>query len=223
MGHCLICGKRSPLISNSPGLCRECIIAGSARASFFGKKAHERARAGFGLPKEPPRAETGIKCRLCLNECTISAGLSYCGLRKPEGEKILAPSAHSANLSYYFDPLPTNCVADWSAREERAPVIPNTPTGTAQNMGIRTWPFSIGLAPSTAFFARTGTFVTMPLKNRKSLIRSSLRSLTSALPASAFLEETPHPSFPIPYTFLAWPGKKLEVGSCAFAGRLTVP
>lgn len=76
--------------------------------------AHERARKLFNLPAYPPRDGTGWRCRLCVNECRLGPGSrSYCGLRSNEGGKIRGATATRANLSWYYDPLPTNCVADW--------------------------------------------------------------------------------------------------------------
>jgi len=40
-------------------------------------------------------------------------GRSFCGLRYNEGNKLKGATADKANVSWYYDPLPTNCVADW--------------------------------------------------------------------------------------------------------------
>jgi pyruvate formate lyase activating enzyme len=49
-----------------------------------------------------------------VNECRIpEGGLSYCGLRKNINGKLTGVSPDEGNLSWYYDPLPTNCVADW--------------------------------------------------------------------------------------------------------------
>jgi len=66
------------------------------------------------LPSYPPRAEQGKTCHICVNECSIAeGGISYCGLRTNIGGKLSGVSANLANVSWYYDPLPTNCVADW--------------------------------------------------------------------------------------------------------------
>jgi pyruvate formate lyase activating enzyme len=38
---------------------------------------------------------------------------SYCGLRRNEGGRVAGATATWGNVSWYHDPLPTNCVADW--------------------------------------------------------------------------------------------------------------
>jgi len=53
----------------------------------------------------PPLYETGVeRCRLCSNECS---GTAFCG--KPEYGK----------LTYYEDPLPTNCCNAWFCKGSR--------------------------------------------------------------------------------------------------------
>jgi len=39
--------------------------------------------------------------------------MSYCGLRSREASKPKGATADKANVSWYYDALPTNCVADW--------------------------------------------------------------------------------------------------------------
>ncbi|MGC8754411.1 MAG: radical SAM protein [Thermosulfidibacteraceae bacterium] len=40
-------------------------------------------------------------------------GYGYCGLRKNLNGKLIGPGSKEARVSWYLDPLPTNCVADW--------------------------------------------------------------------------------------------------------------
>jgi pyruvate formate lyase activating enzyme len=51
---------------------------------------------------------------LCANRCRIGEGRwGYCGLRKNRGGRIQGVGASKGKLSWYLDPLPTNCVGDW--------------------------------------------------------------------------------------------------------------
>jgi len=78
------------------------------------EKAHSRAREPFALPRKPPKAEKGRSCYLCANECRVVLGeKSYCGLRTNKGNKLVGATAEKGNVSWYYDALPTNCVADW--------------------------------------------------------------------------------------------------------------
>lgn len=111
---CKNCGRESPLISQSLSLCPDCIRHQFVQVLPIIKQAHYKARKPFALPPYPPRAEGGKACRICINECSIAeGGVSYCGLRTNVGGKLKGATANLANVSWYYDLLPTNCVADW--------------------------------------------------------------------------------------------------------------
>lgn len=114
MSQCKICQNTSPSISNALGVCLACIRQRPDKALPYAMKARKRSRAAFGLPVTPPCDYSGINCKLCVNECRIpEGGTGYCGLRKNDKGSILDISTASGKLSWYHDPLPTNCVGDW--------------------------------------------------------------------------------------------------------------
>ena len=111
MGQCRLCGREAEEISEFLGLCGACLRAGVPGARERIDEAHALAREGFGLPLEPP-AE-GRACRFCVNACRIPAGgHGYCGVRQRRGGRLVG-GVTTANVSWYHDPLPTNCVAAW--------------------------------------------------------------------------------------------------------------
>ena len=111
---CQYCGEKSPLISQALGLCLDCIRKNFDQVFPLIEKAHSQARRSFNLPPQPPHSEAGISCRICVNECHIPSGSkSYCGLRTNRENKLEGATARKGNLSWYYDALPTNCVADW--------------------------------------------------------------------------------------------------------------
>jgi len=98
---CENCGTISSFISVELGVCLQCI-------------RNYPERAAFGLPEEPPRDPAGILCPIWANQCQIpEGGLGYCGLRWNRGGQLMEASPQEGKLSWYHDPLPTNCVADW--------------------------------------------------------------------------------------------------------------
>lgn len=114
MGICKICGESSSYISKYLRICGKCIKYSPQKALPFVLKAHEESRTPYGLPIKIPKAEKGIQCKICANECKIpESQYGYCGLRKNENGKLLTPAYGQGKLSWYLDPLPTNCVADW--------------------------------------------------------------------------------------------------------------
>ena len=114
MGKCLNCGKEEKLIAGVLGLCQSCILHDFKRYEPHIQKVHQVSREAFGLPLQPPRDKGGIQCNFCFNQCLLGPGSKgYCGVRKNvEGGRI-RPSPKEGFFSWYYDPLPTNCVADW--------------------------------------------------------------------------------------------------------------
>jgi len=114
MGRCALCDQDSPLISESLELCAACIKRAPDRALPKARLLHAATRRPFGLPEQPPRSEGGLRCALCANECTMTEGESgYCGVRRNRRGRLVASGGGLAKVSWYHDPLPTNCVASW--------------------------------------------------------------------------------------------------------------
>ena len=113
--ECEVCGRKSPLISRSIGVCLECLRSDPG-AVEVALERHYRERVKIGLPPTPPRDPEGIPCGLCDLNCRIPEGeLGYCGLVLNEGGVLRRLSGQPGEgvLEYYYDPHPTNCVACW--------------------------------------------------------------------------------------------------------------
>jgi pyruvate formate lyase activating enzyme len=114
MARCQLCLQKSAAVSKTLGVCLACIRQRPERALEVAEKAHQLSRAEFDLPPKPPDAPDGVACKLCVNECKIAENeTGYCGLRKNREGRLTSNSAVRGKLSWYHDPLPTNCVADW--------------------------------------------------------------------------------------------------------------
>jgi len=114
MGECKICNASSRYISQELAVCLACIRDKPADALKVAAQAHMKSRMAFGLPVCRPDDPDGIPCNLCVNECRIpDGGIGYCGLRRNAGGKLTGVTKEDGKLSWYHDPLPTNCVADW--------------------------------------------------------------------------------------------------------------
>lgn len=107
MASCYVCKKDSPLISAFLGLCVDCIRQDFDKAKPYIDKAHTQACSFFNLPTQPPRDISGKRCDICVNACQIKSegDVGFCGLPLDSREE--------ASLGWYYDGLPTNCVADW--------------------------------------------------------------------------------------------------------------
>jgi len=114
MTNCKICGKEE-IIANNFGVCVDCIKENRNNILDEIKKVHRKSRLEFSLEPEVPK-DSGPKCKICVNECRVGIGASgFCGLRINESGKIIhvAGTKDKGILKWYFDPLPTNCVASW--------------------------------------------------------------------------------------------------------------
>jgi len=111
---CKICGKKSILISSFLGVCRECILYKFDLALPLIRTAHEKARKYFNLPylikSEKP------SCNICIHNCSLKENKSFCGLI--ENGKRWAGSSEKGLLEWYYDSLPTNCVATFICPEK---------------------------------------------------------------------------------------------------------
>lgn len=115
MGTCNHCGNSAVTISKTIGFCAGCIRAHFESVWPEIKSVHDHSRRRYGLPANPPRAADGVSCKLCVHECRIpEGGKGFCGLRRVHNGRISGGRPHEGNLSYYDDPLPTNCVGDFA-------------------------------------------------------------------------------------------------------------
>ncbi len=114
MGTCRYCSKTSAVISQTIGFCADCIRENFEAVWPEICKVHEESRRAYNLPVRPPRAQKGMSCVLCAQECRIpDGGTGYCGLRKVRDGRLVGGRPHEGNLAWYYDPHPTNCVGDF--------------------------------------------------------------------------------------------------------------
>lgn len=112
--ECHGCGKEVAFLSQTLPLCLDCLRLGKENIQRFIENAHRRSREPFRLVNAPPRNSSGISCQICINQCQIAEGeWGYCGLRTQKDGSLQGVSAEKGNASWYYDRLPTNCVADW--------------------------------------------------------------------------------------------------------------
>jgi len=122
---CAICGKESPPVAEILGVCRECIVKNWTRAKPYVKEAHQISREEFGFPqkeelKKRGKSKGAVLCRQCVNQCWIPSGKTgFCGIKENrDGRLFLKAGTRSKGyVDYYYDPLPTNCVASWVCGE----------------------------------------------------------------------------------------------------------
>jgi pyruvate formate lyase activating enzyme len=103
-------------ISVNLGACLRCIREKPEKALVIAEKVHEEARLAFGLPAKIPMASHGLQCGMCANDCKIGVNeKGFCGLVINMHDRLIRMGGvpEKGVLEWYYDPLPTNCVAWW--------------------------------------------------------------------------------------------------------------
>lgn len=116
LGRCRICSEESATISDYLGVCADCIKKNPEEALVLVERAHSDSRRPFGMPPKPPRAPGGVSCGMCANDCVIGDGeKGFCGLVVNRNGRLvrLGGTPERGILEWYYDGLPTNCVAWW--------------------------------------------------------------------------------------------------------------
>jgi pyruvate formate lyase activating enzyme len=114
MSPCRRCGRTDRIVSPRLGYCAACIRGHFSQVWPEIEALHAESRRTFGLPVTPPRDPQGQECTLCFHACRIpEGGLGFCGARRVTGGHLRGGGPAGAGLTFYYDPLPTNCVADW--------------------------------------------------------------------------------------------------------------
>ena len=111
---CLVCGRKAADLGSGVGICPECLLVHWEESRHHLKAIHADSREAFHLPLKPPSTPDGMLCNLCLHQCRMGPGeYGYCGIRRGTAESLRHDGRSRAGVCYYYDPLPTNCVADW--------------------------------------------------------------------------------------------------------------
>jgi len=113
MTICKKCLRSFEDLSSNMEICRTCIINDEDTLKIILDK-HRIWRKKVRLPPAPPKSRYGVQCRFCVNECKIPPDeVGFCGIIQNRGGRLnyLFNRFDRAYLHYYYDPIPTNCVA----------------------------------------------------------------------------------------------------------------
>lgn len=115
----MLCGLEANYVSEALGICPICVRERFEDARPYLATAHAKIRERYGLPSKPPRAKNGVECNDCGNLCKIPPnGRGFCGVVENSGGQLVRRfgTPERGLLTWYYDPLPTNCVpADFCA------------------------------------------------------------------------------------------------------------
>ncbi len=112
--NCQVCGKALEKIATCPGVCPDCAKNRPEESRGRIEYVHAESRGMFGLPSRAPDNPEGTLCNLCFIRCRLGKDQrGYCGVRYGNSASLRKDGRSRAQVSFYYDPLPTNCVADW--------------------------------------------------------------------------------------------------------------
>ncbi|MDF1538865.1 MAG: radical SAM protein [Candidatus Thorarchaeota archaeon] len=98
--------------SRSLGYCGECAAYDYSLISNA-IDVHSNSRESMGLVRHVPGEGPSV-CLDCGNHCRLDTGdIGFCHTREGVKSGVARRFDNRAIVSSYFDPLPTNCVADW--------------------------------------------------------------------------------------------------------------
>jgi pyruvate formate lyase activating enzyme len=122
---CKICGTKDPPVAEILGVCGDCILGDWDRAKDFVEKAHRVSRREFGFSSreelQDMDGEKRVPCYQCVNSCKIPPGKTgFCVVKENRQQRLFqkAGTRETGYVDYYYDPLPTNCVAAWACGEK---------------------------------------------------------------------------------------------------------
>ncbi len=111
---CLLCGELLGEVARCIGICPSCVRNRPLESRERIERVHAESREMFGLPTRPPANPDGIECKLCFHRCRPGKQQKgYCGVRHGTKSSMRTDGKSRSLVSFYRDPLPTNCVADW--------------------------------------------------------------------------------------------------------------
>jgi len=113
--RCQVCGEHSPLISGKLGVCLSCIRGKPEEALRRTDRIHAESRGMFGFPAKPPKDSRNFLRRLLKRLQNRHRWKRFCGLVFNTGGRLvrMGGTPDKGILCWYYDPLPTNCVAWW--------------------------------------------------------------------------------------------------------------
>lgn len=224
MAVCVLCNTSSRNISKELGVCLKCIRERPGDALPIVMEAHTRSRAAFGLPEKRPKEPQGIPCNICVNECRIPEnGTGYCGLRRNERGRLTGVSPDQGKLSWYHDPLPTNCVGDWVCPGGTGAGYPEYAYCPGPEHGYKNLAVFFHACSFNCLFCQTGISGKRSSDHIQPRPVISHRLWTKRLPASAIsaVIPLPRPLFPSGHRDLRL--MRTKAGFSEYAGRQTDP
>ncbi|SMB99577.1 pyruvate formate lyase activating enzyme [Thermanaeromonas toyohensis ToBE] len=196
--ECRHCNSGRPAARVLRYLCGECLKQNPHLGEEVAEAAHRRSR--IFPPFSPPRTPGGITCLLCGNRCQLGEGQEgFCRLRYSRDGKLIsrAGTARFGLGSFYFDPLPTNCVAGWVCPGGTGAGYPKYAYRPGPEVGYQNLAVFLGACSFDCLYCQNSTYREMAGKGEPLLTLDDLvNSLDERTACICFFGGDPSPQMP---------------------------
>jgi pyruvate formate lyase activating enzyme len=212
ISNCKICGQKGTFSDTLP-FCPSCLREEKSKKDVI--STHQKIRkSAFPHLTQKKGSHT---CRICGNQCPLCEGeTGFCELRKVVNSRIthLAGTPTKGLLHHYFDPLPTNCVADWVCPGGTGRGYPKYAYRKGPEYGYKNLAIFFGACSFNCLFCQNWHYRELTQK---------LKPLISAQELSNFLDEktacicffggdpSPQMPFALKFSLLALKNKKNRI------------
>ncbi len=175
--RCEVCGREAKDISSTLKVCAPCIREHLDDARPHLEAAHAKVRERYNLPAKPPKDPKGVRCGDCGNDCSIpEGGKGFCGIIENVDGKLVRKFGipERGLLTWYYDPLPTNCVpAEFCAGSGGAgyPKWCRTPRG---DIGWQNLSIFLGSCTYSCFFCQNFSFRELTVGGKPTMTAAEL-------------------------------------------------
>ncbi|MDH7500341.1 MAG: radical SAM protein, partial [candidate division NC10 bacterium] len=125
----------------------------------------------------------------------------FCGLGKNEEGSLAGPSAQEGKLSWYHDPLPTNCVADWVCPGGRGAGYPRYAHSPGPEHGYKNLAVFFHACSFNCLFCQNWHFREETLKPRVASVDALISDVDEKTSCICYFGGDPGPQ--LPYALLA--------------------
>ncbi len=195
--RCLLCGDLLGGVARCIGICPSCIRKRPEESRERIELVHAESREMFGLPTRPPANPDGIECKLCFHRCRPGRNQKgYCGVRHGAKSSMRTDGRSRAMVSYYRDPLPTNCVADWVCAGGTGEGYPHFAHDCGPEVGFYNLAVSLEACNLNCLFCQNWSFRKAHLAPRWTSIETLANEVDDCTSCICFFGGDPGPQLP---------------------------
>jgi len=197
VAKCLLCGNSLDGITGSIGICPPCVRNRPDECRDRIELVHAESREMFGLPARPVANPDGIECKLCFLRCKPGKNQKgYCGVRHGSKSSMRNDGRSRGLVTFYHDPLPTNCVADWVSAGGTGAGYPHYANDCGPEVGFYNLAVFFEACNLNCLFCQNWSFKTAHLSPRwakQGTIEDAINDCTSCI---SFFGGDPAPQLP---------------------------